>query len=44
VCDNKSTLIGLSNGHLRLVSWNAAVFTNYSFILFILSETFIILI
>ncbi|XP_078157744.1 uncharacterized protein LOC144553444 isoform X3 [Carex rostrata] len=23
VCDNKSTLIGLSNGHLRLISWNA---------------------
>jgi hypothetical protein len=44
VCDNKSTLIGLSNGHLRLISWNAEVLTDNSSILFILSEIIIILI
>lgn len=35
MCDNKSTLIGLSNGHLRLISWNAEVFTNVLSILFL---------
>jgi hypothetical protein len=35
VCDNKSTLIGLSNGHLRLISWNAEVLTNIHSILFL---------
>lgn len=35
MCDSKSTLIGLSNGHLRLISWNAEVFTNNFSILFL---------
>jgi hypothetical protein len=27
-CDSKSTLFGLSNGHLQVVSWNAEVHGN----------------
>jgi len=31
VCDNKNMLLGLSNGHLQLVSWNAEVLIKATF-------------
>lgn len=28
MCDSKSMLLGLSNGHLQVISWNAEVHGN----------------